>query len=92
MNQSFRFQRYYYKRIENEKQRLKLLLIQYRNLQLDWQFSDEQKRLLDKYYSANKLLLDCLQKSNVSPEVQKEIKDSLLLPTVELERRKIRNL
>jgi len=78
-------------RLKEWRQRLSSCLSNYRNLKLDWQFSDEQKQLLDKYYGANQLLLDCLQASNASPEVTKEIQDSLLLPAIELERRKARN-
>lgn len=77
----------YEKRLEEWRQRLRSCLSQ-RNLKLDWQFSDEQKQLLNKYYAANKLLLDCLPGSNASPQVQKEIQDTLLLPLVEIERRK----
>lgn len=85
------FAEYWYEIYLKEwRQRLSSCLSRYRNLKLDWQFSDEQKQLLDKYYEANQLLLDCLEASNASPEVTKEIQDSLLLPTVELERRKTR--
>jgi len=76
----------YEKRLEEWRQRLSSCLSQ-RNLKLDWQFSDEQKQLLNKYYAANKLLVDLLQENHASPEVQKEIQDTLLLPIVELERR-----
>jgi len=78
----------YEKRLEEWRQGLSSCLYRYRNLKLDWQFSDGQKQLLNNYYAANKLLVDCLQESNASPEVQKEIQDTLLLPIVEIERRK----
>ena len=82
---------YYYEiRLKRWREYLISCLSNYRNLKLDWQFSDEQKQLLDKYSAANQLLLDCLKASNASPEVAKEIQDSLLLPTIELERRKTR--
>lgn len=77
----------YEKRLQEWRQRLSSCLSQ-RNLKLDWQFSDEQKQLLNKYYAANKLLVDLLQENHASPEVQKEIQDTLLLPIVEIERRK----
>jgi len=77
----------YEKRLEEWRQRLSSCLSQ-RNLKLDWQLSHEQKQLLNKYYAANLLIVSCLQKSNASPEVQKEIQDTLLLPIVEIERRK----
>ena len=77
----------YEKRLEEWRQRLSSCLYQ-RNLKLDWPFSDEQKQLLNKYYVANKLLVDLLQENRASPEVQKDIQDTLLLPIVEIERRK----
>lgn len=86
---SVMFRSYRHKRMENERRHLAELLEQYRNLKLDWQFSDEQRQLLDQYYSANKLLVDCLQESNPSPEVRKEIQNTLLLPIVEIERRRL---
>jgi len=78
----------YEKRLEEWRHRLSSFLSQHRNLKLDWQFSDEQKQLLNKYYAANKLLVDLVQENHASPEVQKEIQDTLLLPIVEIERRK----
>lgn len=77
----------YEQRLEQWRQRLSSCLSQ-RNLKLDWQFSDEQKQLLNKYYATNKLLVDLVQENHASPEVQKEIQDTLLLPIVEIERRK----
>ena len=73
----------------NWKKELSSVLSKYRNLKLDWQFSDEQKRRLDNYYAANKLLVDCLQANDPSPEVRKGIQDTLLLPIVEIERRRL---
>ena len=73
---------------ENWNKSLRLLLFEYRNLRFDWQLSDEQKQLLNNYYAANKLLVDCLRESNTSSEVQKEIQETLLLPIAEIEKRK----
>ncbi|MDZ7969232.1 MAG: NACHT domain-containing NTPase [Nostoc sp. DedSLP03] len=39
---------------------LREVMIKYRNIGHDWQFSNEQKELLQQYYDANKLLVDCL--------------------------------
>ncbi|MGB3514591.1 MAG: hypothetical protein WBA93_36355 [Microcoleaceae cyanobacterium] len=36
------------------------LIIKYRNICHDWQFSDEQHFALPEYYYANGLLLNCL--------------------------------
>ena len=67
---------------------LRKVMIQHRNIGHDWQFSKEQKQLLNQYYEANKLLLDCLKSaSNVTPEVRANIEDTLLLPIAEIEKR-----
>jgi hypothetical protein len=55
----------------------------------DWEFEDEQERYLQDYYYANKLLIDCIDNtSGVTPEVQHEIEETLLLPLTEIENRK----
>ncbi|HEY9614135.1 NACHT C-terminal helical domain 2-containing protein, partial [Allocoleopsis sp.] len=62
--------------------RLRAILIEHRSLGHDWQFSEEQKKLLKQYYDANKLLVDCLNSDcYVSREVRQHIEDSLLLPS-----------
>jgi predicted NACHT family NTPase len=51
----------------------------------DWKFSDEQKQLLQQYYDANKLLIDCLNSDcYVSREVRQEIEETLLLPIAQI--------
>ncbi|MBD1822719.1 NACHT domain-containing NTPase [Cyanobacteria bacterium FACHB-DQ100] len=60
---------------------LRAAAIQYRNVGHDWQFHEEQKDLLQKYYHANRLLIDCLNSDcYVSREVREEIEATLLLP------------
>lgn len=60
---------------------LRSTMIQHRNIGQDWQFNDKQKTLLNQYYDANKLLVDCLNSDcYVSREVREEIEGSLLLP------------
>lgn len=60
---------------------LRAVMIQYRNIGHDWQFNEVQQSLLQQYYDANKLLVDCLNSEcYVSREVRKEIEDGLLLP------------
>lgn len=46
----------------------------------DLQFSEQQKELLKQYYDANKLLIDCIYKAEVAPEVREEILETLFLP------------
>jgi predicted NACHT family NTPase len=70
-------------------EKVKNVLIEHRNIGHDWQFSDEQKKLLQQYYGANKLLVDCLNSDcYVSREVRQEIEETLLLPIAEIEKRK----
>ena len=65
---------------------LRKAMIQHRNIGHDWQFSEHQKELLKEYYDANKLLVDCLNSSNVTPKVRNEIEETLLLPIAEIEK------
>ncbi len=58
-------------------------------MRLDKKFNKEEIELLDQYRYANKLVIDCLNSGcNVSPEVRREIEETLLLPIAEIERRK----
>jgi len=64
------------------------VIIQYRNIGHDWQFSEQQKKLLNQYYDANKLLVDCMNSAaNLTPAVREEIEETLLLPMAEIEKR-----
>ena len=68
---------------------LRVIMIQYRNIGHDWQFSDEQKKLLRQYYFANQLLTQCLHREcYVSREVRQKIEETLLLPISEIEKRR----
>ncbi|MEH1989102.1 NACHT domain-containing NTPase [Nostoc sp.] len=61
--------------------RLRKAMIEYRNIGHDWQFTKPQKQLLEEYYNANELLINCLNSEcYVSREVRQEIEDTLLLP------------
>jgi predicted NACHT family NTPase len=69
-------------------EQLRKVMIKYRNLGHDWQFTDHQKELLGQYYYANNLLIDCFNSGcEVNPEVRQEIGDSFFLPIVEIEKR-----
>jgi predicted NACHT family NTPase len=60
---------------------LRAVMIEHRNIGHDWQFSIEQRQLLQQYYDANLLLVDCLNSDcYVSREVRVTIEDQLLLP------------
>lgn len=69
---------------------LQQILIEYRYIKYDDQFSDVQKQRLQQYYEANKLLVYCLKNSKVSPEVRQEIEETLLLPITEIEKHKVK--
>ncbi|MHC5595013.1 MAG: NACHT C-terminal helical domain 2-containing protein [Nostoc sp.] len=77
--------------LANEKtwcKELREVMIKYRNIGHDWQFSNEQKELLQQYYDANQLLVDCLNSDcYVNREVRQEIEDTLLLPIAEVKQR-----
>jgi hypothetical protein len=54
------------------------------------QLSPEQKELLEQYYDANLLLMNCLNSARyVSRVVREEIEETLLLPIAEIEKRKL---
>ncbi len=62
-----------------------------RNITLKWQFSEAQKKLLQQYYDANKLLVECLNSDcYVSREVRESIESTLLLPLSSIEKLKSR--
>jgi predicted NACHT family NTPase len=72
-------------------EQLRSVMIEYRNMGHDWEFSDEQKEVIEQYYDANHLLVKCLKSDcYVSREVRQEIEDTLLLPIAEIEKRKAR--
>jgi len=67
---------------------LRQMLIQHRNIGHDWQFNEQQKRQLQRYYDANRFLVKLMKvEGAVSEDVREEIEDTLLLPWEELQRR-----
>jgi hypothetical protein len=67
---------------------LRKVIIKYRKIGDNWQFSESQKLLLQQYYDANKLLINCLNSNcDISPKVRQEIEETLLLPIAEIEKR-----
>lgn len=60
----------------------------YRNINHPWQFTLEQQQVLQRYYDANQLLIDCLNSNcEVTATIRQEIEATLLLPQKELEDR-----
>ncbi|YAF98604.1 MAG: NACHT domain-containing protein [Nodularia sp. CChRGM 3473] len=74
---------------KNWTEKLKLFMTEYRNIGHDWQFSQEEHKLLQQYNDTNELLVDCLNSGcGVSEKVKQEIEGFLLLPIAEIEKRK----
>ncbi|AFY41920.1 NACHT domain-containing NTPase [Nostoc sp. PCC 7107] len=69
-------------------EQLRTTVMNYRNINHQWQFSPEQQQILQRYYDANQLLLDCLHSNcEVTAAIRQEIEATLLLPQKELEDR-----
>jgi len=65
------------------------LIILKRNIGHNLYLDDNQKRLVQQYYTGNKLLIDCLKSDCVvSKDVRCKIEQTLLLPIAEIEKRK----
>jgi len=63
--------------------KLRLVMLQYRNIGHQWQFNEQQQELLIHYYAATQLLVDCLKNSREVPQPAREqIEEALLLPIV----------
>jgi predicted NACHT family NTPase len=69
------------------------LIILNRNIGHNLYLDDNQKRLVQQYYTGNKLLIDCLKSDCVvSKDVRCKIEQTLLLPIAEIEKRKQENV
>lgn len=61
--------------------KLRNLIVQHRKSSQEWQFSENQLKVLRTYHDANKLLIECLNNAEyVSPLVKSQIESTLLLP------------
>ncbi|MEH2414928.1 NACHT C-terminal helical domain 2-containing protein [Nostoc sp.] len=60
---------------------LRSVMLRYRNIGHQWQFSEQQKKVLKQYYTANQLLVNCLNSScEVTSPVREKILETLFLP------------
>ncbi len=67
---------------------LRSTIAHYRNIHHPWEFSPEQQKVLQSYYDANQLLIDCLNSNcEVTTAIREEIEATLLLSQRELEDR-----
>jgi predicted NACHT family NTPase len=73
---------------KNWTEQLRFIMVKFRNIGHNWDLEPEERELLEKYYNANKLLVDCLNSGcSVNNEVREAIEDTLLLPIAEIEKR-----
>jgi predicted NACHT family NTPase len=83
------FQKWWNTNSQQWTEDLRQITITHRNIGHDWQFTNAQKALLQQYYDANFLLVQCLNSDcYVSRSVRQEIEDTLLLPMAEIEKRR----
>lgn len=69
-------------------EQLRGTIAHYRNIHHPWQFTPEQQQVLQRYYDANQLLIDCLNSNcEITAAIRQEIEATLLLPQKELEDR-----
>ena len=69
-------------------EKLRMTIVNYRNINHFWEFTPEQERILKNYYDANQLLVDCLNSNcEITATVREEIESTLLLPQREIEDR-----
>jgi hypothetical protein len=69
-------------------QQLEQAIAIHRHISHNWEFNPVQTQLLQSYYDANQLLLDCLNSNiEVTASIRTEIEATLLLPQKELEQR-----
>jgi len=82
LNNQEQFQQWWQSTGGNWRQQLQTVMVKYRDIGHDRQFTKGQEQKLQQYYDANKLLVHCLhqEQCKVSPEVRLAIEDSLLLP------------
>ncbi|MHC5761373.1 NACHT domain-containing protein [Nostoc sp.] len=66
-------------------EQLKTAITKHRNIEHHWHFSPQQQQVLQQYYDANQLLIDCLNSNcEITDIVRQEIEANLLLPRKEL--------
>ncbi len=83
-----RLQSWWQKNYSAWVEQLRATIANYRNIHHPWQFTTEQQQVLQRYYDANQLLIDCLNSNcEVTAAIRQEIEATLLLPQKELEDR-----
>ncbi len=83
-----RLQNWWQQNYSNWVKKLRVEIARYRNIHHSWEFTTEQQQVLQRYYDANQLLIDCLNSNcEVTAAIRQDIEDTLLLPQKELEDR-----
>jgi predicted NACHT family NTPase len=73
------FQHWWRENGQKWSEQLRAIMINHRNIGHNWQFSENTLKLIQQYYDANKLLVDCLESDcYVSRKVREEIESTLL--------------
>ncbi|AFY36634.1 putative signal transduction protein with Nacht domain [[Leptolyngbya] sp. PCC 7376] len=67
-------------------QQLQEILVIYRNIGHDWQWTDNKKKTLTKYWYVNRFLLECLQSAYIRRDVREWIENTMFLPMSEIEK------
>ena len=61
--------------------KIRALIVQHRKSSQEWQFSENQLKVLRTYHDSNRLLIECLNHAEyVSPLIKNQIESTLLLP------------
>ncbi|NUN66533.1 NACHT domain-containing NTPase [Pseudanabaena biceps] len=82
------FEKWYQNNYDAWLKQLQEAISTHRNISNQWKFDKDQQLVLESYYGANQLLLDCLNSNiEVTPSIREEIKATMLLSKVELEKR-----
>ncbi|MGB2926646.1 MAG: hypothetical protein WBB82_15205 [Limnothrix sp.] len=61
-------------------------MIEHRNIGHDWQWTKEQRKILQNYWDENRLLLECLQSADIRHDVREWIETTMFLPMSEIEK------
>ncbi len=69
-------------------EQLRETIARHRDIGDHWDFNRDQEQVLESYYGANQLLLDCLHSDcEVTTNIREEIETTLLMPQKEMENR-----
>lgn len=77
---------------ESLADKLKEMTREERNICKNWDLTEEVKELIQKYYIANRLLVDCMVNTpGLGSEIMEDLTSSLFLSIAEIEKRRIKS-